>query len=167
MYWQKNAIYESSVESERSYEKETFLLTRGGKFSQNTGPAPPPPPHDVGQAQHQTQHSFLGPASDTAVYPFSIRLILLTPEVGMTRPGTAKALPSPISGPALGTNFTSVLPTAARFSPQAPAWVQVNLAVPLFFHTQALKHKNREHAATLLPVATLNGISQSWAIRQF
>ena len=39
----------------------------------------PPPPRDVGRARHRAQHSFLDPASEPAVYPLSIRLLLLSP----------------------------------------------------------------------------------------
>ena len=39
----------------------------------------PPPPHEVGRAQHEAQHSLLGPVSGPAVYLFSIRQLLLSP----------------------------------------------------------------------------------------
>ena len=72
------SLYASSVESVRSYEKQTLFL-EVSNFPQNTDPATTPTPHEVRRAQHQAQHSFLGSASGPAVCSFSVRLLLLSP----------------------------------------------------------------------------------------
>ena len=56
----------------RNYKLEMAI------FPRNPGPEPATPPHNFGWAQHQAQHSFLGPASGPAVYRLSIRPLMLS-----------------------------------------------------------------------------------------
>ena len=56
----------------RNYKLEMAI------FPRNPGPEPATPPHNFGWAQHQAQHSFLGPASGPAVYHLSIRPLMLS-----------------------------------------------------------------------------------------
>ena len=90
---------------------------------QNTGPAPPPPTHEVGRAQHPAQHSYLGPASSPAVYQFSIRLLLLSlARVQQLAFRPSKSPVGPNCGPRAekpGSNLTPMLPTrGGKVSPK-------------------------------------------------
>ena len=143
---------------------------RGGNFSHKPGSGTATPPHEVRRAQHQAQHSFLGPASGPAVAAPAEHQA--TPdEPGMSPAACVQARQKLCrsrfraqrwaAGLELDITISYLLPVSRS---RHQVWFKLlKLTAPLFFHIQAPKPKNREHAATLSPDATLNGLSQSRA----
>ena len=82
-------------------------------FPKNPGPARNQHRTSFGWAQYQAQHLFMGPALSPAVYPLTIRPLMLSQALAQqphARPAKSPVRARPGAAP-VGSNLTSLLPT--------------------------------------------------------